>query len=107
MAFTVVQANITPTANTVTDLFTVPAGKKMAGVTIMIANTGTADQVFSVAMAPAGAADDPKHYYCTNMKVLTGTMVPFTLPAAMQGGDKVRVKTDGSAVNFAVFSSAA
>ena len=84
-------------ATTLTDLYTVPAGKR-AKVNVIITNRG-AEASFRVAAALDGAVDDLKQYVAYD-KIIgaedTGTTVTFKLGA----NDKVRVYASSANLSF-------
>lgn len=100
IAAPLLQANVVPTANTVTDLVAIPAGRYLSGPSFMVNNQGANDQYFSVAIAPLGAADAAGQYILKDVQIQAGQSMPVTLPALLQATDKIRVKTDGSSVAF-------
>lgn len=105
MAVTIVRGNVTPAANTVTDLITVPAGMLMGG-SILIKNKESVARRYTVSVAAGGAAAAATQNVCTNKTVPAGKSVSYTIPKMLIGGDKVRVSTDGAQVNFSIQGAA-
>lgn len=89
------QAN--PSATTLTDLYTVPAGKKVTAA-LFLCNRSTVT-TYRVAIAPAGAADDPKHYIAYDVTIGDNQPASFG-PLALAPSDVVRVYATLATLSF-------
>lgn len=97
------QAN--PAAATRTDLYTVP-GTATTGVTVssvVVCNRGPASIKFRIAVAPAGAVDDPRHYLYWDVPVPANDTFVATIGVTMAPTDVLRVQTDTPTVSFSAF----
>lgn len=101
MAVTIVRGNVTPAPNTVTDLFTVPAGVFMGG-TIVVKSRESVIRRYTISVAQGGVATNESQNVCKNRTVPAGKTVAYDIPTLLRGGDKVRVSTDGTAINFSI-----
>jgi len=95
------QAN--PSATTLTDLITVPSATSMVVSTIMVCNRGAAGTTFRIAVAPGGAADDPKHYLFYDTAIAANDSKPVTIGVTLAATDKVRVYATLATLAFSAF----
>lgn len=95
---------ITPAANTLTPVVTMPASRVMQNPLITITNFDTVPRWFSLAIAVGGAADAPGQYHCLMQRIEPGgSPVPYVFPGVtLEGGDVIRCKTDSAAMNFQI-----
>lgn len=92
------QAN--PTANTDTNVYTVPAANSAVLSTIAICNLDNTDTSFSLAVRPAGATLANQHYVVRNATVTANEMYGLTFGITMSATDVLTVNTAGNvAVN--------
>lgn len=106
MAVTIVKGNVTPSPGVMTDLFTVPASVSMQGCIVLVKNTGTVAQRYTIAIAQGGGAYAVGQNICTNQAVPAGKTIAYPISMLLQAGDKCRVSSDGTTVNFATQSVA-
>ena len=98
-----VLGQIVPAATTLTDLYTVPGATEAIISTLVVCNQNAAKVAFRVSIAPAGAADDPKHYIYFNTELLKQDSVFATIGITLAATDVVRVYSDTANVSFSLF----
>ena len=94
-----------PSANTLTTLYTVPAGNSAVLSTISICNQYTGNANVSIAICPANTSATTAQYI-----VNTATIVPYytiflTLGVTLAATDTIRVNADQANVAFGAFGS--
>lgn len=94
-----------PTANTLTTLYTVPASNSAVISTITVANLDTNAATFSLAVRPAGASINSKHYINYNASLAGNDTITATLGITMAATDVLSVNTSSSLVAFSAFGS--
>lgn len=87
-----------PAATTLTDLYTVPAGKSTTISSITICNRDTVAGTFRITVAPAGAADAVAHAIFFDQALDAKSTYVATLGVTLAATDKIRVY--GSTANF-------
>lgn len=92
-----------PTANTTTDLYTVPAATQAAVATVTACNTGTAIAQIRLLVAPAGAATATEHYFVYDMPLAPNETVTFTLGITMAATDVLRCRSTLANVAFGAY----
>ena len=88
-----------------TTLYTVPAATSAVVSTITISNRSTATRTYRIAIRPAGAALDIKHYIAYDVGVLTNDTTSLTLGVTLAATDVVSVYASGSELAFTMFGS--
>lgn len=91
-----------PAANTLEDLYTVPALSQVVLSTISVANTGI-NTAYRLAIRPAGAAIDPKHYIAYDVNLNANDSTMLTLGITLGAGDIVSVYSGTANVAFGLF----
>lgn len=94
-----------PSADTNTDVYTVPSSTSSVISTINICNQSSNGSVFSVAVRPAGASLESKHYIAYNTAVAANDSVSLTIGMTLATTDVVTVKANNASVSFNVFGS--
>jgi hypothetical protein len=95
-----------PTANTNTDVYTVPASNSAVVSTITVCNANiNANVNYSIAVRPSGATLAQKHYVTANAVVGFLDTIVLTSGLTLSNGDVITVFTSGSTVSFNVFGS--
>lgn len=88
-----------------TTLYTVPAATSAVVSTITISNRSTATRTYRIAIRPAGAAIDIKHYIAYDVNVLANDTTALTLGVTLAATDVVSVYASGSELAFTMFGS--
>lgn len=97
------QAN--PSANTNTDLYTVPSLTSTVCSTLSICNTGATAATFRVAFRAAGAALATKHYICYDTSVAGNDTMFISIGSTLATTDVVTVYGSNANLSFSLFGS--
>ena len=100
-----VLGQVNPAATTATTLYTVPAATSTIVSTISVCNQSTSSDTFRIAIRPAGAALDPKHYISYNTVVPAYDSISLTVGISLAATDVVTVYAGTSTMSFNVFGS--
>jgi hypothetical protein len=97
-------AQSSPLATTLTDIYTVPAGKLYAVIsTITVCNRSSSPTTFRISVAKAGIADDVKQYIVYDSEIPENAALPWTLGITLALSDVLRVYVNDATVSFNVF----
>lgn len=99
-----VLGQIIPAAATLTTLYTVPAATHAVCSTLAICNQGVST-TFRVAVRPAGAAIEAKHYIVFDASVNQYDAVFLTLGVTLATTDVVSVLAGTANVSFGLFGT--
>lgn len=99
-----VLAQANPAATTLTTLYTVPAATSTVASTLSIANTGVA-MTYRVAVRPAAAAINAKHYIVYDGNLGLGEAEMLTLGLTLATTDVVSVYASHANAAFGLFGS--
>jgi hypothetical protein len=94
----------TTTKASLVTLYTVPSATSTVCSTLVICNQG-ASTVFRVAVRPAGAALEPKHYLIVDNTINQYDSVFLTLGVSLATTDVVSVYAGATSVSFSLFGS--
>lgn len=94
----------TTTKASLVTLYTVPSATSTVCSTLVISNQG-ASTVFRVAVRPAGAALEPKHYLIVDNTINQYDSVFLTLGVSLATTDVVSVYAGATSVSFNLFGS--
>lgn len=100
-----VLGQIAPSANTLTDVYTVPAGNSAVISTVTVCNQNLANISFRLALRPGNAAVESKHYLSYDTAIPSLDTVALTLGITMAATDVLSVRTTSANVSFNVFGS--
>jgi glucose-6-phosphate dehydrogenase assembly protein OpcA len=89
-----------PAATTLTTLYTVPASTTAIVSTISVANQSATASSFRIAIRPAGAAIDPKHYLTYDTAILGNQTLPITIGLTLGAGDVISVYAPSTSFSF-------
>ena len=95
---------VAPAAASLTGLYTVPAATEAVVSAIVVCNRGTNGAAFRVAVAPAGEADNPKHYNYFDCPIAPGETFGC-LPVTLSATDVIRVQADTANLSFTAYGS--
>ena len=95
---------VNPGATTLTTLYTVPAATSAVCSSLAICNQGVSTTV-RVAIRPAGAAIDPKHYVLYESVMDSSASVFLTLGVTLAATDVVSVYAGTTTISFNLFGS--
>ncbi len=99
-----VLGQVIPAASTLTTLYTAPAATQAVCSTISVCNQGVST-TFRVAVRPAGAAIEAKHYVVYDASVNQYDTVFLTLGVTLAATDVVSVFAGTANVSFNLFGS--
>jgi hypothetical protein len=97
-------AQSTPSATTLTDIYTCPGGKQAVISSIVLCNHGVA-RTFRISVAVAGATDANKQYLVRDATIDAGATVTLQLGITLGPSDVLRAYLSGITVSINVFGS--
>lgn len=98
-----VLGQVKPDAQTLTDAYTVPALKSATISSLTVCNQGSSADKFRLAVAVAGAADDPKQYLYWDFEVPANDSFSATLGITLAAADVLRVYANSAYLSFNCF----
>ncbi len=100
-----VLAQSNPSAETDTDIYTVPASTQTVISTIVICNQDTADANYDIAVRPDDETLAAQHYVAKTITVGASDSTALTLGITMNADDVLTVQASTADVSFSVFGS--
>jgi hypothetical protein len=94
-----------PAATTATTLYTVPSATDTVASTLTIANLGASAGTFRVAVRPAGATLENKHYIAYDVTIAALDTLTLTLGITLDTTDVVTVYASTATMSFNLFGS--
>lgn len=94
-----------PSATTQTTLYTVPSSTSAVVSTLMICNQGGSSATFRIAIRPAAATLDLKHYLSYDTVVPANDSIALTLGITLATTDVVSVYASTTTLSFSLFGS--
>lgn len=94
-----------PAADTLTDVYTVPAGNSAVISTVTVCNQTFSNVAFRLAVRPGNAAIESKHYVSYDTMLPLLDTVSLTLGITMAATDVISVRASSANVSFNVFGS--
>jgi hypothetical protein len=99
-----VLGQVAPADTNLTTLYTVPSATQTVVSTISVANITNTSATYRIAIRPAGASVENKHYMAYDVPLLGNDSISLTLGVALQATDVISVKSGTSnAVAFQAF----
>jgi hypothetical protein len=95
---------LNPSATTLSTLYTVPSATSAVFSTLSVCNQGVTT-TFRVAVRPAGASIDPKHYLVYDAAVSANESVFLTIGVTLATTDVVSVYAGTANLSFNLFGS--
>lgn len=92
-----------PAANTLTDLYTVPAATSTVPSSFFVCNRDSVATTFRLSVAVAGAADTVAQYLYYDLPIKGNDTFVGTVGFTLATTDKIRVYASGSALTFSLF----
>ena len=92
-------------ASTSGTLYTVPAATDTVVSTINAANTGTTTSDISIAIRPAGASIETKHYIVRQLPLAAKAVFTYTAGITLDATDVITVESTTNNVAFNAFGS--
>ena len=100
-----VLGQVNPVATTLSTLYTVPANTSTVVSTLCICNQASSSGTFRVAVRPAGASIDSKHYIAYDTQIPSNDTIHLTIGASLGNTDVVSVYASSSTMSFNLFGS--
>jgi len=100
-----VLGQLSPAANTLSNVYTVPASNSAVISTITICNQTASNASYSIAVSPAGVTDNVRHYIIRGGVVPAADSIGVTLGITVGNTDQIRANTSLANVSFNVFGS--
>ena len=100
---TKVLAQVNPSANTLTTLYTVPSSTSTVVSSLVICNQSGTDITFRVSIQIAAAADDPKQYLYYDLPLLGNDTFIATIGVTLATTDVIKVYASSTSVSFSAF----
>lgn len=98
-----VLGQVAPSANVLTELYTVPVGVETLVSAVIICNRGSADAAVRVAVAVDGATDAPEQYLFHDVIVPAHDTLAAQIGITLGAQDVIRVQSDTGEVSFGAF----
>ena len=96
---------LAPTAQSLSNLYIVPASTSAVASTLVICNTGTSATTARVACRPAGGAIAIQHYIIYDVLIPAGDSTFLTLGISLAETDVVSVYANVATLSFSLFGS--
>jgi glucose-6-phosphate dehydrogenase assembly protein OpcA len=100
-----VLGQVNPSATTATTLYTVPSSTSTVVSTITICNQASSAATYRIAVRPAGATLEAKHYIVYGATVAASDTTTLTLGLTLATTDVVTVYASSANVSFNAFGS--
>ena len=94
-----------PAATTATTLYTVPSATDTIASTLTVANLGAAAATFRLAVRPAGATLENKHYIAYDVTIAALDTLTLTLGITLDVGDVVTVYASTATMAFNLYGA--
>ena len=94
-----------PSANTNTDLYTVPASTSTVCSTLVICNQAATGATFRIAVRPAGASITTSQYLAYDSNINANDSITLTIGITLATTDIVTVRANSTTVSFSLFGS--
>jgi len=94
-----------PAATTNTTLYTVPALTSSVVSTITICNQASSAATYRIAVRPAGASIDPKHYIVYGATVAASDSTALTLGITLATTDVITIYASTATLSFNAYGS--
>lgn len=92
-----------PSATTLTDLYTVASAKQTTVSSIAITNRSSTPTTFRLSAAPSGAADALSQYFAYDEPIAGTATIILTIGLTLAATDKLRVYTALANLTFSLF----
>lgn len=100
-----VLGQVNPSAATLTTLYTVPSNYSAVASTLTVCNQAASGTTYRIAVRPAGATVENKHYIAYDGAVPANDTIGLTLGLTLSSTDIVSVYAGTSTVSFNLFGS--
>lgn len=100
-----VLGQVNPSATTATTLYTVPSATDAVASTLTVANLGASSATFRIAIRPAGATLENKHYIAYDVTIAGVDTLTLTLGLTLDTTDVVTVYASTATMSFNLYGS--
>ena len=100
-----VLGQVAPSATTLTTLYAVPPSTSTVGSTITICNQAASAATYRIAVRPAAATAEAKHYIVYGATVAASDTTALTLGITLATTDVVSVFASTATLSFSLFGS--
>jgi hypothetical protein len=100
-----VLGQVIPSATTATTLYTVPSATSTVVSSISVCNQAGSDATFRIAVRPAGATLEAKHYIVYGATVPASDTTIFTVGLTLATTDVITVYASSATVSFNAYGS--
>jgi hypothetical protein len=100
-----VLGQVNPSATTATTLYTVGSGKSAVVSTVTVTNQAATAATFRVAVRPAGATLEAKHYVAYDAPLAANDLTAITIGITLAATDVITVYASTANVSFNAFGS--
>jgi hypothetical protein len=100
-----VLGQVSPSATTLTTLYTVPASTSTVVSTITVANLGASAATFRIAVRPAGESIANKHYIAYDSTIAASDGLAITVGLTLGATDVISVYGLTGTMSFAAYGS--
>lgn len=90
-------------ATTLTDIYTVPSGASASISSVVVCNRSSSADSFRLAVAPAGASDDPAHYLYYDVPIPANDTFVCTIGITLGATDVIRAYGGTTDISVSVF----
>jgi hypothetical protein len=94
-----------PSATTVTDLYTVPSATSTVCSSLSICNRGATQTTFRISISAAGAATSNKDYLYYDVILAGNDTFIATIGVTLATTDKIRIYSGNSSLSFQVWGT--
>jgi hypothetical protein len=94
-----------PSANTNTDLYTVPSSTSAVCSTMVICNQAASAATFRIAVRPAGASISTPQYISYDTNLNANDSITMTIGITLATTDVITVRANTTTVSFNLFGS--
>lgn len=98
-----VLGQVVPSAASLTTLYTVPASTSTVCSSLVVSNSSATATTFRIAVRPAGAAIDPKHYLYYDVPISGNDTFVATIGISLATTDVVSVYATLATLSFNLF----
>lgn len=94
-----------PSSSTLTSAYTVPAATQAVVANICISNLSSASSLFRIAIRPAGATIEDRHYIVYDSAIPGYSYEFLTMPITVNATDVISVYSSTGNLSFSIFGS--
>jgi hypothetical protein len=100
-----VLGQLNPAANTLSNVYTVPAATQAVISTITVCNQSASNASYSISVSNNGVADNASHYIIRGGVVPAADSIGITLGLTLDASDQIRANTNSANISFNIFGS--